>query len=243
MRRVERGLVHTGSMNRRVADWAIGALGMLLLLTVAAVVLWFVLSDPITDVEQPPSPTPATSATGAAVPPSDLGKDETWLGDMDVNSNIVVLPDSSLLDVEAQGYGARSGPNGVTVERLEVQATVPFANVEAELGGDSRVSPGKNGQATIERTGEVLGRQISVRATGTVKAKNGLLVVEFRSIDVGGPESVSRALAAAARQFIKIEHPIAGLPKNLVLKDVTVQEDGFRAKLSGQDVVLTEGSS
>ncbi len=243
MPQVDPGLVHTGPMTRRAADWAIGALGMLLLLIVAAVVLWFVLSDPVTDVQQSASPTPVTRATGPAVPPSDLGKDETWLGDMDVESNIVVLPNSSLLDVEAEGYGARSGLDGVVVERLEVRATVPFANVEAELGGDSRVSPGEDGQAAIERKVEVLGRQLSIKATGTVEAKNGLLVVEPRSIDLGGPEVISKAIAAAARQFVTIEHPIAGLPKNLVLQDVTVQEDGFRAELSGQDVVLSEGES
>ena len=226
-------------MNRsRALDWAIGALGMLVILLVTLVTLWFVLSDPATGPDQTSSPTPTASATGPAVPPSDLKKDEIWLGDMDVNSNIVVLPDSSLLDVDAQGYGARSGPNGLVVERLDVRATVPFVNVEAELGGDSRVTPGEDGQATIERTMDVLGRQFSITATGTVAVKNGLLVVEPRSVDIGGPEILSNAIAAAARQFVTIEHPIAGLPKNLVLQDVTVQEDGFRAELSGKDVVL-----
>ena len=40
------------------------------------------------------------------------------------------------------------------------------------------------------------------------------------------------------RRFATIEHPIEGLPENLVLQDVTVQDDGFRADLSGRDVVL-----
>lgn len=222
----------------RAVDWAIGALGMLLLLIAMAFVLWFVLSVPATGSDQSSAPTPTAVATGPAVPPSDLAKDEIWLGDMDVNSNIVVLPDSSLLDVDAQGYGARSGPNGLVVERLDVRATVPFVNVEAELGGDSRVTPGEDGQARVERTVEVLGRQILIEATGTVEVKNGLLVVEPRSVDIGGPDILSKAIATTARQFVTIEHPIAGLPKNLVLQDVTVQEDGFRAELSGKDVVL-----
>lgn len=226
----------------RVLDWVIGALGMLVILIVAAVVLWFVLSDPATDSDRA-SPEPTASASDPAAPPSDLGKDETWLGDIDVNSNIVVLPDSTLLDVEAQGYGARSGPEGLVVEQLEVQATVPFAEVESELGGNSRIRPAANGQASIERTVEVLGRQISATATGTVEVKNGLLVVEPRSIDLGMPDAVSRVVAAAVRQFVTIEQPIAGLPPNLILQDVTVQDDGFRAELSGQDVMLAEGNS
>ncbi len=227
----------------RAADWVIGALGMLLLLIVAAVVLWWVISDPATGSSEASSPTPVTADTPPGVPSTDLGKDEVWLGDVDVRTDIVVLPDSSLLDVEARGHGARSGPNGVVVERLEVRATVPFDDVAAELGGDSRVSRGSDGQATIERTVEVLGRQMSVVATGTVEVEDGLLVVEPRSIDLGGPDVLSRAVAATVRKILTIEHPIDGLPPNLVLKDVKVQEDGFRADLTGQDVVLAEGGS
>ena len=239
------GLVHTEHMIRlRAADWVIGALGMLLLLIIAAVVLWWVVSDPVTGSSEAPSPTPVTGGTSPSVAPSDLGKDEIWLGDVDVRADIVVLPDSSLLEVEARGNGARSGPNGVVVDRLEVRATVPFADVAAQLGSDSRVGPGPDGQATIERTVEVLGRQIDVVATGTVEVEDGLLVVEPRSIDLGGPDVLSRAVAGAVRKFVTIEHPIeVGLPPNLVLKDVKVQEDGFRADLTGQDVVLAEGGS
>lgn len=235
-------MVHTGRMNRsRAADWAIGALGMLLLLTLAALVLWWVVSQPVTGPSEAASPTPTTGDTSTGAPPSDLGKNEIWLGDMDVRSDIVVLPQSSLIDVEATGHGARSGPNGVVVERLEVHATVPFADVAAELGADTQVSPGPDGQARIERTLDVLGRQITVVATGTVEVKSGLLVVEPRSIDLGGPDTMSRAVAAVVRKFVTIEHPIDGLPQNMVLQDVTVQEDGFRAGLTGQNVVLSEG--
>ncbi len=227
----------------RAVDWLIGAVGMLLLLIVTAVVLWWVVSDSTTDVSRAPSPTPSTVGTSDSAPPSDLAKDEIWLGEMDVRSDIVVLPDASLTDVEARGHGARSGPNGLVVDRLEVQATVPFVDVAAELGGDSRISPASDGQAKIERTVEVLGRQISVVATGTVDVENGLLVVEPRSISLGGPDVLSRAVAAVVRKFVTIEHPIDGLPPGLVLQDVAVQEDGFRVSLTGQDVVLAAGGS
>lgn len=233
-------MVHTGAMTRsRALDWAIGALGMLLLLILLAVALWFIVSDPVGDSDATPTSVP--TASGSNVPPSDLGKDETWLGEIDVRSNVVVLPDSSLLDVEAEGYGVRSGPAGVVMERLEVRATVPFADIEAELGGNTRVRAAKNGQASVQRKGEVLGREFSVMATGTVEAKNGLLVVEPLSIDIGGPEVLSKVVAAAVRRFVTIEQPVAGLPENLILRDVTVEKDGFRVELTGQDVVLSEG--
>jgi len=177
------------------------------------------------------------------VPPSDLGEDEIWLGNIDVNSDIIVLPDSSLIDVDARGYGARSGPDGVIVDQLEVLATVPFDVVAEELGRNSRVSATSDGQARVEGSVTVLGRSLRIVATGTVEAKDGLLVVEPRSIDLGGPDVVSKAVAGAVRQFVRIEQPIAGLPPNLVLRDVEIQQDGFRAQLSGQDVVLAGDGS
>ena len=35
-----------------------------------------------------------------------------------------------------------------------------------------------------------------------------------------------------------IRQPVEGVPEGLVLKEVTVQDDGFRALLSGEDVRL-----
>lgn len=227
----------------RAADWVIGALGMLLLLTVVAVILWFVISEPRAESSQTTSPMPVTPSSAPAVPPSDLGGDEIWLGNIDVDSDIVVLPDSSLIDVDARGYGARSGPDGVIVDQLEVLATVPFDVVAEELGRNSRVSATSDGQARVEGSVTVLGRSLRIVATGTVEAKDGLLVVEPRSIDLGGPDVVSRAVAGAVRQFVRIEQPISGLPPNLVLRDVEIQQDGFRAELSGQDVVLAGDGS
>ena len=227
----------------RALDWVLGALGMLVLLVIAAIAVWWVVSEPLTGPNETPPTTPATSGTSPDAAPADLGKDDVWLGDVDVAADIIVLPDTSLLDVQARGHGAHSSPDGVMVEQLEVLATVPFSDVASQLGGDSRIGAGPNGQATIARSVDVLGRQVEVTATGTVEVVNGLLVVEPRSIDVGGPDILSKAVADIARRFVTIEQPIEGLPPNLVLRDVAVQDDGFRATLSGQDVVLTEDGS
>lgn len=47
------------------------------------------------------------------------------------------------------------------------------------------------------------------------------------------------AIASVVRRSVTIEHEIEGLPEGLVLQDVTVQDDGFRANLRGEDVKLT----
>ena len=41
---------------------------------------------------------------------------------------------------------------------------------------------------------------------------------------------------ALARELLTIEHEIEGIPDGLVLLDVTVQDNGFRAELGGTDV-------
>ncbi len=227
----------------RALDWAIGALAMLLLLTVLTVILWFSISTPASETSNKSSPSPVTAGNARDAPPSDLGQDEIWLGDIDVASGMVVLHDSSLLDVEAVGYGARSGPDGVVVDELEVRATVPFDVIEEELGRNTQVSATSDGQARVDGSVTVLGRSLRIMATGTVEVRGGLLVVEPRSIDLGGPDVVSRAVAGAVRQFVTIEHSIDGLPPNLVLQDVAIQQDGFRTELRGQNVVLAGDGS
>lgn len=63
-------------------------------------------------------------------------------------------------------------------------------------------------------------------------------MVEPRSIDLGGPQLLSEAIAAAVRQLVTITHDIEGLPDGLELRRVVVRDDGFRARLRGQDVRL-----
>jgi hypothetical protein len=100
------------------------------------------------------------------------------------------------------------------------------------------VRAGDSGQAVVVRTVEVLGRELQVTATGTVEVEAGKVVVEPRSIDIGGPDFLSDAIAAVVRGFVTIEHEIEGLPEGLVLRDVAVQDDGFRANLQGENVLL-----
>lgn len=225
----------------RAVDWAIGALAMLVLIVLAAVVAWFVISDPIPGPGTSSTPTPVFEDSTPAEVPADLGAEEIWLGEIDLDANVVVLADTTLTDVTARGSGIRSRPNGIVVERLEVEATVPFSDVAAQLGGNSRVKRAADGQAEITRSVEVLGRQLSVVAIGTVTVEDGFLVVEPTSIDLGGPNFLSEATAALVRQFVTIKQPLEGLPPNLILQDVSVQEDGFRAELAGRDVVLADG--
>ncbi len=224
----------------RAKDWLIGALGMLLLLAVAVVGLWWAVSDPAGAGGAGPAPAP--SSTPGAAPdteaPADLGEDEVWLGGLTLDAGTVVSAGSTLRDVQAVGQDVVTGPDGLVAARLSVRATVPFDVVAGELGGGAEVRPADDGQVTVVRTVETLGRDVRVTATGTVEAQAGRLVMEPQAIDVGGPDFLSGPTAAVVRSLVTIEHEIEGLPEGLVLRDVTVQGDGFRADLQGEDVRL-----
>lgn len=231
-------------MSARIRDWFIGALAMLVALVVVLTVVWWTATTPSgTGGSSAGAPRSAGRPGDAPAPPADLTAEEVWLADMDLQTRALVLPDSTLTDVRSTGMGLRSGPAGLVADWLVVEATVPFSDIEAELGGDTQVRAAPDGQAMVVRTVEVLGRQLTAVATGTVDLDNGRLVVEPQSIDLGGPDILSRATAATVRRLVSIEHAVEGLPEGLVLLDVDVHDSGFRVNLEGQDVVLVQGSS
>ena len=223
----------------RAKDWLIGAVGMVLVLGAAAAIAWWVVSDPASRLEAAPAPTPtAGERVPEAKPPAGLGPDEVWLADVAMDAGTLAAAGSVLHDVRAVGQDVVTGSDGMVAQRLTVDATVPFAVVAGELGDGTEVRAAEGGQVIVVRTVEALGRQLAVTATGTVEADAGRLVVEPRSIDFGGPGFVSDAVGAVVNRLVTIEHDIDGLREGLVLQDVAVQEDGFRARLSGEDVKL-----
>ena len=223
----------------RAKDWLIGAVGMVLVLGAATAIAWWVVSDPASRLEAAPAPTPtAGERVPEAKPPAGLGPDEVWLADVAMDAGTLAAAGSELHDVRAVGQDVVTGSDGMVAQRLTVDATVPFGVVASKLGDGTEVRAAEGGQVMVVRTVEALGRQLAVTATGTVGADAGRLVVEPRSIDFGGPGFVSDAVGAVVNRLVTIEHDIEGLPEGLVLQDVAVQEDGFRARLSGEDVKL-----
>jgi hypothetical protein len=213
---------------------------MVLILVAAVAIFWWVVSHPAGGGEAGPAPssTAGTERTPGAEPPAGLREDDVWLGSVVLDAGTVVAAGSTLRDVRAVGQDVVTGPGGLIAAQLNVDATVPFEVVADELGNGTVVRAADGGQASVVRTVEALGREVRVIATGTVAVEGGRLLVEPRSIDVGGPAFLSDATAAVVRGLVTIEHDIKGLPEGLVLQDVAVQGDGFRANLRGEDVKL-----
>lgn len=224
----------------RAKDWLIGAAGMVLVLGMAVVICWWVVSDPAGGGRAEPvaSPTAGAGRPPSTRPPVGLREDEVWLADLVLEAGTVVTAGSTLHEVRAVGQDVLTGPDGLVAARLAVDATVPFEVVADALGNGTVVRAADNGQAAVVRTVQLLGRELRVIATGTVEVKAGKFVVEPRSIDVGGLDFLSDATAAVVRGLVTIEHDIEGLPEGLALQDVAVQGDGFRANLRGEDVRL-----
>ena len=83
------------------------------------------------------------------------------------------------------------------------------------------------------------GREVEVRATGTVRAVDGQLVIEPETVDLDGPDWLDSAASALVRQLVTIRHTVEGVPEGMALTSVSVQEGGFRAHLRGDDVAIT----
>lgn len=224
----------------RVKDWLIGAAGMVVVLAVMAGILWWAASDPAGGGEAGPAPSPPVGVERPqpAQPPAGLRDDDVWFADVALDAGTVVARGSTLRDVRTVGQDLVAGPGGLVAAQLTVDATVPFEVVADKLGNGTVVRSAVGNQVMVMRTVRALGRDLPVTATGTVEVVAGKIVVEPRSIGLGGPDFLSDAIATVVRGLVTIEHSIEGLPEGLVLQDVAVQDDGFRANLRGEDIKL-----
>ena len=184
------------------------------------------------------SPTP-TASPRSNEPPADLRDDETWLGSVDLRSADVVSADGDLTDVVASGAGVRFSAEGLRADRLDIDATIPFATVAEQVGEGVTVYDAGNGKTGVEREVTILRRDLTVRATGTVTADGGQLLIEPETVDLGGPAFLDSAASALARSLATIRQDVAGVPEGMTLTAVEMTPEGFDAQLSGSDVVIT----
>ncbi|MCB1239422.1 MAG: LmeA family phospholipid-binding protein [Tetrasphaera sp.] len=188
------------------------------------------------------SPSSAPTPTASPVPsgrPTDFAADDTWLGVVDLNSSEIVTSGGGFIDVSAKGRGIRVSDRGIHAQHLDLEATLPWAVAATQVGEGVELYAAGSGRAGISRTIEVLGQRVPVKATGTVRADNGELVIEPESVDLDGPDWLDTVASAAARALVTIRQPVQGVPDGLRLTGVSVIDTGFRATLSGDGVTIT----
>ena len=186
----------------------------------------------------PPVPSPTGSPTTPQAP-ADLGEDETWLGSVDLRSEDVVSAKGDLVDVVATGSGVRFSDAGLLAQSLDIDATIPFTTVATQVGADVTVYDAGNGKTGVERAVTILGRDLMLKATGTVSADGGQLLIEPETVDLGGPSFLDSAASALARSLATIRQDVPGVPEGMSLTAVEVTPEGFDAQLTGTDVVVT----
>ncbi|KAB7746309.1 DUF2993 domain-containing protein [Nostocoides sp. F2B08] len=221
-------------MNGR--SFAAGVGTGLLVSVLLVIVLLFALSSPsggsgpATDDRVAPGSSGTTTARTTA-------PGETRLADVDLTSTEVVTPDGPLRDVTATGAGIVLTAEGLTADRLEIEATLPFGTAAAQIGDG--VDLFAAGELTgLRRSIEILGRTIDIEATGRVSAQDGRLVIEPETVDLGAADWIDQIASAAVRSLVTIRHTVTGIPEGMRLETVAVQPDGFRVDLTGTAVTI-----
>ncbi len=219
-------------------NFLLGVGATLAVLALALVVLVLSLGSGATPASgTAASPAPAPSAT-VAQRPTDLAADETWLGAVELRSQDVVSSKGDLVDVVATGSGVRFSETGLRAQSLDIDATIPFETVAKQVGQDVKVYDAGNGKTGVERTVTILGRDLTLKATGTVTADGGQLLIEPETVDLGGPSFLDSAASSIARSLATIRQDVPGVPAGMSLDAVTVTPQGFDARLSGTDVTV-----
>ena len=219
-------------------NFLLGVAATLAALALVLVVLVFSLGSGASSASgSTASPAPTASA-GVAQRPADLTADETWLGAVELRSQDVVSAQGDLVDVVAIGSGVRFSEAGLRAQSLDIDATIPFATVAEQVGQDVTVYDAGNGKTGVERQVTILGRDITLKATGTVTADGGQLLIEPETIDLGGPSFLDAAASTLARSLATIRQDVPGVPAGMSLDAVAVTPQGFDAGLSGTDVTI-----
>ena len=196
----------------------------------------------VVSVRSESAPAASPSVSPSPVPsgkPASPQKDETWLGDVDLSSSEVLTSGGGFEDVIAKGTGIRVSDRGIHAEKLDLVVTLPWAAAAKQVGDGVELYAAGSGQVGLSRTIEVLGQKIPVKATGVVRAVEGDLVIEPKTIDLQGPDWLDTVASAAARSLVSIRQPVQGVPDGMRLTQVSPIESGFRATLTGSNVSIT----
>lgn len=219
-------------------QFVLGAVTMLVALLVAALALVWSVGSPGSGTDVP-MPSASSSSSARPTAPANLGEGDTWLGDVRLTSNQVVTGDGGLQDVSAVGSAVILTDDGLRAGRLDLDAMLPFATAASQIGGGVSLYAADGGLAGLRRQVSVLGREVEVRATGTVRAEGGQLVITPETIDLDGPDWLDTAASSLVRRLVTIRHTVEGVPEGMALTSVAVQSGGFRAHLRGDNVTIT----
>jgi len=160
-----------------------------------------------------------------ALPAEELGQPAGTKADVDLHG--VRVPLSSVLS---------GSVDQVPVDRIDGTATLSYALLSAQLGGDSTLRPEGDG-LRITKTVELLGQTIPLTATGTVALTGNQLVIDVQKA-AGAGVDLPAFLVSRASDLLDLRYDVPALPFGLQLTGVTPAEDGVHLRVEAQNAIL-----
>lgn len=160
-----------------------------------------------------------------ALTAADLGQPDGT--DADVALRGAEVPLSDVLDGSVQQ---------VPVDRVDGTATLSYALLSAQLGGDTRLEREGDG-LRITRTVELLGQQVPLTAAGDVTVEGSDLVVHVEEAAGAGVELPEVVLDQAV-DLLDLRYTVPPLPFGLQLTDVRPADDGVVVDVEATGTVI-----
>jgi hypothetical protein len=124
----------------------------------------------------------------------------------------------------------------VPVDRIDGTATLSYALLAAQLGGDTALRREGDG-LRITKTVEVLGQTIPLTAVGTVSLDGDELVVDVEKA-AGAGVDLPDFLVTRVSDLLDLRYTVPALPFGLQLTEVEPADDGVDVRVEAEDAVL-----
>ena len=145
--------------------------------------------------------------------------------------------DVSLFGVQVPLSDVVSGSvEAIPVEQVDGTATLAYALLARELGGDTQLAPDGD-RLRIDRTLDLAGLMVPVTALGTVTLDGRDLVVDVDDASAAGVDVPGFVLDRAV-DVLDFRYQVPELPFGLELTGVDPQDDGVHVRVMATDTVL-----
>ena len=124
----------------------------------------------------------------------------------------------------------------VPVDRVDGTATLSYALLSVQLGGDTTLRREGDG-LRITKTVEVLGQTLPLTAVGTVSLDGNQLVIDV-SKAAGAGVDLPAFLVSRASDLLDLRYDLPALPFGLHVTRVIAFEDGVHLRLEAKNAVL-----
>jgi hypothetical protein len=125
----------------------------------------------------------------------------------------------------------------IPVDRVDGTATISYALLAQQLGGDTVLAQEGDGIRVTRRV-EVLGTEVPLTATGTVRLEGGDVVIDVGDASAGSLQ-VPDAVLRRAAGLLDLRYPVPALPFGLQLTSAVPAADGVDVRVEATDTVLS----